>query len=338
MALPCAGRQSLVALTLIAAVAFLWQADGQTAVFHAEGLQREFEHLTGDFKGRVGVCARDAHGTACVNGQGRFPLQSVMKLLVAYAVVDGAERGAWRLDEAVIVRPQDLSLYVQPIARLVTKEGFRTTLDDLVRRAVVDSDSAAADILIRRMRGPQAITALLRRRGFEGLRLDRDERHLQTEIMGLRWRPAFVDADVLDRTIAAVPESRRNGAWRRYLNDPRDTATPAAMASFLQALAEGRLLSPQGTAHLLAIMNQTVTFPDRLKAGLTSGWTLGHKTGTSNTWQGITAATNDVGVLRSPDGRFIGIAVFIASSPETAERRASLMADLARVTIAAEMQ
>jgi hypothetical protein len=49
-----------------------------------------------------------------------------------------------------------------------------------------------------------------------GVRFDRDEKHLQTEILGLEWRPEFVDAATLDGAIAAVPEQRRNEAYRRY--------------------------------------------------------------------------------------------------------------------------
>ncbi len=53
-----------------------------------EPLQRDLELLTRDFKGRVGVCARDALGVACVRADERFALQSVMKLIVGLAVMD----------------------------------------------------------------------------------------------------------------------------------------------------------------------------------------------------------------------------------------------------------
>ncbi len=46
----------------------------------------------------------------------------------------------WRLDETVGVRKEDLSVGVQPIAKQVSAEGCRTTVGDLVSRAIVDSD------------------------------------------------------------------------------------------------------------------------------------------------------------------------------------------------------
>jgi beta-lactamase class A len=276
---------------------------------------------------------QDAAAAACVNGTQRFPLQSVMKLLVGIATMDAVDRRGWMLDEGVIVRKQDLSLAVQPLATLVTGAGFRTTIDDLVRRAIVDSDSAATDFLVARLGGPPAIQAVLDRHRLAGVRFDRDERHLQTEIGGVEWRPEFVDGTLLDRAYAAVSDAQRDAAFRGYQKDPRDTATPRGMAALLQALAHGTLLSPASTTRLLEIMTQTVTFPDRLKAGVPAGWTLAHKTGTSGTWRGVTAATNDVGVLTAPDGRRISVAVFIADSKAPSEKRAALMANVARAIV-----
>jgi beta-lactamase class A len=295
-------------------------------------LQTELSRLTLGFDGRVGVCVKESTEVACVNGNQRFPLQSVMKLLVALAVMDSVDRGGLRLEDAVLVRREDLSLAVQPIATLVTDAGFRTTVDDLVRRAIVDSDSAATDIMIRRLGGPQAIQAVLDRLHIAGVRIDRDERHLQTETRGLEWRQEYVDAALLETAFAAVPPARTDAAFRAYQKDPRDTATPLGMVALLQSLAEGRLLSASSTRHLLDVMGQTVTFPERLKAGVPEGWTLAHKTGTSGVWRGVTAATNDVGVLQAPDGRYVSVAVFIADSRAPAADRAALMAKIARVT------
>jgi beta-lactamase class A len=169
--------------------------------------------------------------------------------------------------------------------------------------------------------------------GIAGMRFDRDERHLQTEIVGLRWRPEHVDSRVLDRAIASVPKAQREQAYRAYQVDVRDTATPRGMARLLYALGTGKLLSPASARHLLAVMEQTSTFPDRLKAGTAPGWKLGHKTGTSSTWAGITAATNDVGVLTAPDGGIVSVVVFIGDSTASSQLRAELTASVAAAAI-----
>jgi beta-lactamase class A len=201
------------------------------------------------------------------------------------------------------------------LAGLVKSEkGYSTTLGDLVFRAVVDSDSAASDILFARIGGAAGAGAFLARNRIQGVRVDRDERHLQTETVGLRWRPEYVDAALLERAKRAVPQERRAAAFRAYLKDVRDTATPKGMTLFLYRLATGSMLSATSTRHLLRVMRQTVTFPERLKAGVPQGWTLGHKTGTSGDWQGVNGTTNDVGVLTAPDGGIVAVSVFIAES------------------------
>ncbi len=298
-----------------------------------EGLKTEFARATAGFDGRVGICAQDHSGVVCTNGDQRFSIQSVMKMIVGMAVMDAVDHGQMRLDDRVIIHKKDLSLSVQPIAKLVSDKGYSTTIDDLVRRGIVDSDSAAADILVEKLGGPKAVQGFLDRKSVTGVRLDRDEKHLQTEISGLEWRPEFVDPALLDAALAAVPEARKAAAYRKYQTDIRDTATPRGMAALLVSLSEGKLLSRSSCDYLLKVMTGTMTGLDRLKAGVSGGWILAHKTGTSGTWKGLAAATNDVGVLTAPDGGKVAIVVFIGDSREPADQRAALMARTARSVI-----
>ena len=132
-------------------------------------LESELAAIAQGFDGRVGVCVQSAGRTDCVRGGERFSLQSVMKLVVGVAVLDQVDRGLLRLDTPVTVHTADLSLYVQPLARLVGPEGYRTTLGDLVRRAIIDSDSAATEYPDRPARRPGA--------GAGGSRVQANHRH-----------------------------------------------------------------------------------------------------------------------------------------------------------------
>jgi beta-lactamase class A len=317
----------------ITTAALLLAAALQTPSLNTTELERDLTALAAQFEGRMGVCVRTTTQSTCVRAQDRFSLQSVMKLLVAFAAMDAIDSGRWRLEDPVVVRKADLSLYVQPIAKLVGPDGYRTTIGDLVRRAVIDSDSAATDVLIARLGGTAAVTASMARHHIDGIRVDRDERDLQTEIVGLTWRPEFVDADLLDREIRQVPEARRDRAFAAYQNDPRDTATPAGMTAFLMRLVSGELLSRESTAFLLQAMKECTTFPDRLKAGVPASWEISHKTGTSGTWKGVTAATNDVGILRTPDGTAIAVSAFLADSPASSKERAATIAAVAALVV-----
>ncbi len=302
--------------------------------FDAGALQSALSREVQGFDGRVGVCVQSNAKTTCLRGDETFSLQSVVKLMVGVAMADSVDKGRHRFDEPVTVQKKDLALYVQPIAELVGESGYRTTIGDLVRRAIIDSDSAATDILIAKLGGPATVQAVLKAKGVSGIRIDRDERHLQTEIVGLTWRPEYVDAALLDRAIAAVPKEKRAQAFAKYQVDVRDTSTPRGMTSFLFRLVKGELISKSSTSFILQAMSECKTFPDRLKAGVNSGWQISHKTGTSGSWDGVTAATNDVGILTAPDGSQIHVAVFIADSRRTSAERGELMAKIASAVIA----
>lgn len=60
-----------------------------------------------------------------------------------------------------------------------------TTIQELMRRAVADSDSTAVDVLIDRLGGIAAVQAFLQRKQVTGIRVDRHERTLQAESVGL---------------------------------------------------------------------------------------------------------------------------------------------------------
>ncbi|MDX0766486.1 class A beta-lactamase [Sinorhizobium medicae] len=300
-------------------------------------LHTELAALASAHPGRVGICVQDPTSPPiCVNGEQRFSLQSVMKLVVAAAVMRAVDERRVALSDRVTVRREDLSVNIQPIADIVSERGsFETSLGDLLRRAVVESDSAATDMLISRLGGTKAIQAFLGESGLHSIRIDRTERELQTETDGLRWTPKFVFPERLEQARKEVAEAKRQAAFEAYLTDPRDTASPRGMVGFLHKLAAGQLLSASSTAHLLEVMKKTVTFPDRLRAGVPSGWTIGHKTGTSRTRNGINGVTNDVGILTAPDGRHVAVAAFVAESRTGNEERAAMIAAAARAITAA---
>lgn len=297
-----------------------------------------FEALAKSTDGRVGICALDTPGAApsCVNGDQNFSIQSVMKLVVTAAVMDAVDRGRLRLDDVIVVKPAHASPGPQDFANLVKAKGsLATPIEELMRRAVVDSDSTSVDVLLDHIGGVEVVGTFLKRNGIGGLRVDRNERQLQAESVGLAWRAEFADEKAFDAALKALPTEKRDAAWNAYVKDPRDTATPRGMVAFLDALAHGRLLSAASTRKLLDVMESTVTGPRRLRAGVPKDWRIGHKTGTSRGWKGMVAATNDVGILTSPSGKRIPIAVFVADSKRTTAEREAVIAAAARIVTGA---
>lgn len=300
-------------------------------------VQRSLSEISSRADGRFGACVREvATGReACVRGGERFPMQNVVKLPIAVAVLAAVESRVFRLDEPILIRRSDLSVLHQPLERLVGAQGFRTTVDDLLQRMVTESDNAATDVLLGRIRGPTGVQQALDRRGVTGVRVDRNERTLQTDMLGLVWTPALADPAAFREAVDRMPEETRRARFEAYLRDPRDTATPEGMADLLARLAQGRLLGPSGTERLVAALEAAATGPDRLKAGLPPGWRLAHKTGTGGAFQGVLSAVNDAGILTAPDGGAVAVAVFLSGSSKPVAEQAALIAAVSRAAAGA---
>jgi len=55
-----------------------------------------------------------------------------------------------------------------------------------------------------------------------------------------------------------------------------------------------------------------------------------HKTGTSGTRDGVTFATNDVGLIALPDGRRLAIAIFVTDSKADDDTRDAVIARIGK--------
>jgi beta-lactamase class A len=77
-------------------------------------------------------------------------------------------------------------------------------------------------------------------------------------------------------------------------------------------------------------MTATKTFPTRLRGLLPAGSEVAHKTGSSGSRDGVSAATNDIGLITLPDGRHLAVAVFLRDSKASDEARDAVIARVAR--------
>jgi beta-lactamase class A len=113
---------------------------------------------------------------------------------------------------------------------------------------------------------------------------------------------------------------------RRFLDDPRDTATPDATIDLLRKLYRGELLNAQLTARLIAILEKTTTSPARIKGLLPPGTVVAHKTGTTGSAGEWNGGTNDVGVIAGK----LAIAVFVKGSTRPLPQREHVIAEMAK--------
>ncbi|MBE2215870.1 MAG: class A beta-lactamase [Opitutaceae bacterium] len=268
-----------------------------------DDLARRLDAIAVPAGGRVGVAAMVlATGeTVTRDGAGRYPMQSVYKLPIAMAVLHAVDGGLLELDQRVSVGPEE---YISERQHSPLRDNFphgaTLTLRELLRLAVAESDGTASDVLLRVLGGADRVMDHLQQLGILDIRV------LDTEmVIGL------------DDAV-------------QYLN----WATPEASVVLLHALHTGRALSGESRAILLQWMTETGTGRNRLKSLLPPGASVAHKTGTSRTnAAGVTAATNDIGIVTLPEGRVVAIAVYVCDSPADQATRERVIAEIARAVI-----
>ena len=240
--------------------------------------------------GRLGVVAIDLqHGYRILERWSqRFPLASTFKLPLVMAVLSRVDRGAERLDRAIAFGAGTLVAY-SPIAGL-QPHGGKLTVAALCAAAIEHSDNTAANLLLGTVGGPAGVTSYLRGIGDPVTRLD-------------RYEPALNDATA---------------------GDVRDTTTPEAMARTLVRLLRDPILSPASKKRLFGWLRSSKTGRTRIRAGVPAGWSVGDKTGTTNT------GANDVAILWPPGGAPIVLAMYFAEVKGPDAARDAVFAGVAR--------
>lgn len=300
------------------------------------GLVSAIQSLGANFDGRVGIAVRrvDADWEVAYNGNALMPQQSVSKLWVAMTVLDAVDRGKLTLADNVTIRKEDLTLFHQPIAQMVGSAGYTTTLDDLLERALQQSDNTANDSLLRRVGGPQAVRGYLARRFISNIRFGPGERLMQSAAAGLDWNQSLSSGRAFYAARAKLPLAARKKALDAYVASPPDGAAASSIALALARLKRGEMLSPVSTSYILSTMHEAKTGPRRIKGGVPPGWSYAHKTGTGQELGALQAGYNDVGIMTAPDGASYAVAVMIGSTTVPIPTRWELMQGVAKAVAA----
>ena len=303
-----------------------------------EALQQELNRIAASFQGKVGIGVTQA-GCDWVVGARQdefFPQQSVSKLWVALSVLDAVDRGKVRLDQPLTLRPEDLVVFNQPMRWRLLEEGSLTLpVHSLLESSLSLSDNLANDKLLWTVGGPDHVRNILKERGLGGIRFGPGERLLQSGIAGVQWTPKLALANNFNDARERLPMEQRQALLARYVADPLDGATPAAISKALGQLAMGDLLSPANTQVMLDIMAHSRSGPRRLKGGVPAGWKVYHKTGTGQELRGLATGYNDVAVFVAPDGTSYGVAVMIGETRQPIPVRMEMMQAVSRAVAAA---
>lgn len=268
------------------------EADAQLKADRTLDARFEAIRATRGEGGRLGVAAIDTSSGRRLyfDAGSRYAMASTFKLPLAGALLALADRGEVSLTEELALGPGD-PLDYSPIVEANVRRG-RLSVEQLCAAIVERSDNSAANMLLRRIGGPEGLTRFMRACGDQVSRLDRYEMELNTNLPG----------------------------------DPRDTTSPAAMADLARALVLGEVLRPESRARLAQWLKQAVPGADRLRAGLPAAWTVGHKTGS-----GSNGAINDVAIVWRPAAAPLVIASYQSGGNAAPAIRAAAHASVGRL-------
>ena len=158
------------------------------------------------------------------------------------------------------------------------------------------SDNTAANLILKALGGPPAVTRFARSLGDPVTQLDRWETDLNEATPG----------------------------------DPRDTTTPDAMAANLHALAVDGGLSQRSRGRLNAWLVANKSGDARLRAGLPKDWRIGDKTGS-----GDHGTTSDVAVIWPPRRKPLIVGVYMTETEASFDDRNAAVAGIGRAVATA---
>jgi beta-lactamase class A len=271
-------------------------------------LEAQFAEIAKSAKGKVGVAAvvLETGEAGFLNAEDRYPMQSVYKLPIAMAVMEQVRQEKLALDEKIGVTKEDFVRQGQAsVLRDKNPEGGEFTIRELIRLALVESDGTASDVLMRVAGGAGEVQGFLTQIGISDMKVVNTEKEI-----GRDWETQYQN-------------------W----------ATPTAATDLLRVLYAASKTeqvdtgsgSDRGNLLLLKDMFESNPGPRRLKGLLPKGGGMvAHKTGTSGTRDGITAATNDIGIITLDNGNHIAIAVFVSDSPADEHTREAVIARIAK--------
>lgn len=285
----CARRTLLLgtAAVPLAGTAATWPRSARAATSAKDHLAA-LEVATG---GRIGVAALNTADGARIyyRANERFAFCSTFKVLASSAILKRSATESGLLHRRVVYTKDDVVAY-SPITGKYIGEGM--TVSEICAAALQHSDNTAANLMIRILGGPAAVTAFARSIGDREFRLDRWETSLN----------------------GAVP------------GDPRDTSTPAAMMNDLRRLALDELLGEAERARLVEWMRGNTTGTKRICAGVPAGWSVADKTGS-----GDYGTTNDIGLAWPPGKPPVVLAIYFTQATKQASWRDDVVASAAKI-------
>ncbi len=268
-----------------------------------DSLRDRIQQIVSDKKATVGVSiiGNDGKDTLSLNGDKRFPMQSVFKFHIALAVLSEVDKGNLSLDQKIEIRKNELlpEDFWSPL-RDENPNGGVFTVARLIQYSVSHSDNTACDVLIQLIGTPKTVEEYFKKNNIQDIQITYNEKDMQS-----KWENMFEN-------------------W----------TTPKAASETLKMFYENKnnLLSQSSYDFFWKTNIETTTGKNRIKGQLPEGTIVAHKSGWSGTNKetGITAAVNNIGIVFLPNGEYFIISVFVTESKEDFNTNEKIIADIAK--------
>lgn len=248
-------------------------------------IQEQLKNLEKKIDGKIGISAINTANNSRIqyHAEKRFPFQSTFKMMVVAAILKQSMTDSHLLQQKMTYTEKD-KVFWSPITEKHFSDGM--TIFDLCAAAIMYSDNIATNLLVKKLGGPEAVTAFARSIGDNTFRLD-------------GWE----------------------GELNSNPNDMHDTSTPAAMEKNLQQLTLGNVLALPQREQLVTWMKGNTTGDTKIRAGVPKGWIVADKTGGFGY-----GMSNDIGIIWPPKCAPIVVAIYTVQNKKDATHRDDIVA------------
>lgn len=250
-----------------------------------------FAQIEDKFNAQIGVYAIDTGSNKTIEyrQKERFAFASTYKALAAAILLK--QHSLENLNKKITYTEDDLVPY-SPITEKHVNTGM--TLLEIAEAAVRSSDNTAGNLLFKEIGGPEKFEQFLKQIGDDVTKANRYEPNLNA------FKPG----------------------------NTRDTSTPKALATNLQAFAVGDLLSNDKREQFVDWLKGNATGDTLIRAGAPKGWEVGDKSGAASY-----GTRNDIAVVWPPNREPIVIAIMSRHNEEDAKYDDKLIEQAAKVAL-----
>ncbi|PEK52043.1 class A beta-lactamase [Bacillus toyonensis] len=250
-----------------------------------------FVKLEKEYDAKLGIYALDTSTSQTVTYRSdeRFAYASTHKALAVGALLQ--KKSIEDLDQRIKYTSKDFVNY-NPITEKYIDTGM--TLKELADASIRYSDNTAQNLILKQLGGPSEFKKSLREIGDTVTNPERFEPELNEVQPG----------------------------------DTRDTSTPKALATSLQAYALGDILSIENRNFLIDLMKRNTTGDNLIRAGVPGEWEVADKTGS-----GSYGTRNDIAIIWPPNKKPIILAILSNHAKEDAKYDDKLIADATKIVL-----